>query len=127
MRKPFFYYVSLVRSLGNVGVDLFFVLSGYLIYGSLINRDQSIVKYFRRRIERIYPTFSVVLSVYLLATFVSPEKGKIPMGFWEGIAYICENYLLLPGMFRIEPLITVAWSLSYEFFFYLAIPLMIFS
>ncbi len=49
--KDFFYYASLVRSFGNVGVDLFFVLSGYLIYGSLIKKEQLIVPYLRRRIE----------------------------------------------------------------------------
>lgn len=125
--KDLFYYASLVRSLGNVGVDLFFVLSGYLIYGSLIKKEQSIVPYLRRRIERIYPTFSAVFCVYLLASSVFLEKGKIPTGFWEGIRYVCENYLLLPGMLHIEPLITVAWSLSYEFFFYLVVPIIIFS
>ncbi len=35
------------------------------------------------------------------------------------------NALLLPGIFAITPIITVAWSLSYEFFFYLIIPIIV--
>jgi peptidoglycan/LPS O-acetylase OafA/YrhL len=35
--------------------------------------------------------------------------------------------LLLPGLFDIQPIITVAWSLSYEFFYYLLIPLLVFA
>src|SRR3989344_8879805 len=39
-----------VHSIGNAGVDLFFVLSGYLIYGSLIERKQVFLPYLKRRL-----------------------------------------------------------------------------
>lgn len=122
-----FYHLALiVRSLGNVGVDLFFVLSGYLIYGSLIKRERPFIPYLRRRIERIYPTFVVVFFLYLVLSFLLPGKSKIPGDPLQATRYLAENFLLLPGMVRIEPMITVAWSLSYEFFFYLSIPLLVF-
>ena len=122
----FFQGMALIRSLGNTGVDLFFVLSGYLIYGSLIRKERPFIPYLRRRIERIYPTFSVVLLIYLLLSYLLPEKSRIPNSLWDGVRYIAENFLLLPGIFNIEPIITVAWSLSYEFFFYLTVPLLIY-
>lgn len=112
-----------LHTIGNAGVDLFFVLSGYLIYGSLIARQQSFIRFMRRRIERIYPTFTVVLALYIFLSFASPEHSKIPAPLWsDGIVYLFQNFLLLPGLTPIVPIITVAWSLSYEMFYYLSMP-----
>jgi peptidoglycan/LPS O-acetylase OafA/YrhL len=50
---------------GRTGVDLFFVLSGYLIYGAVMRMRQSnggYARFMRRRVERIYPTFLVMLA-----------------------------------------------------------------
>lgn len=116
---------SKIHALGNTGVDLFFVLSGYLIYGSLIARRQDFFRFMARRIERIYPAFIVVFVIYVILSFVFPSESKIPSPLSNGLAYLLANLLLLPGIFSIEPMITVAWSLSYEMFFYLAMPLVI--
>ena len=51
--------------------------------------------------------------------------SKLPQGAGAVVAYLLANLLLLPGLFPIEPLITVAWSLSYEFAYYLALPLLV--
>jgi exopolysaccharide production protein ExoZ len=112
-------------NIGNIGVDLFFVLSGYLIYGILLRRKTPYIKFVRRRVERIYPTFLAVFCIYLLLSFAFPFKSKIHGSFLEETVYVIQNFLLLPGIFRIQPIITVAWSLSYEFFFYLSIPVLI--
>src|SRR5580693_1407240 len=48
---------SRLMSLGLAGVDLFFVLSGYLIYGSWIRRRPRLGSYLWRRAQRIYPAF----------------------------------------------------------------------
>jgi len=114
-----------LHTIGNSGVDLFFVLSGYLIYGSLFNRKQGFARFITRRIERIYPTFTVVFVVYLCLSFVFRSESKLPAEFSDALLYLTENFLLLPGLFPIEPMITVAWSLSYEMFYYLAIPIVI--
>src|SRR5213082_2799239 len=60
-----------VHRWGWIGVDLFFVLSGYLIGGQLLAplaRDQSInlKRFFARRTLRIMPAFFVVLAIYFL-------------------------------------------------------------
>ena len=114
-----------LHAVGNTGVDLFFVLSGYLIYGSLMARSQAFVRFMSRRIERIYPAFVAVFIAYVVLSFAVSFEHKIPPGAVEGLIYLGQNLLLLPGLFPIEPLITVAWSLSYEMFFYLTIPLVI--
>lgn len=112
-----------LHTLGNSGVDLFFVLSGYLIYGSIISRPQPFLPFIRRRIARIYPAFCAVFALYLLLSYVFPQESRIPKVAADAWLYVFQNFLLLPGVFPIEPIITVAWSLSYEMFYYLAIPL----
>lgn len=111
--------------IGNVGVDLFFVLSGYLIYGALIGKQHKFVTFIMRRARRIYPVFLVVFVTYLVLSFVFPTENKIPMSPTGGGLYLLQNLLLLPGIFPIQPMITVAWSLSYEFFYYLVMPLIV--
>lgn len=111
-----------VRKIGNSGVDLFFVLSGYLIYGSLITRPQPFLAFMRRRVVRIYPTFCVVFATYFFLSFSHPSESRIPAGAFDAWIYTLQNIALLPGIFPITPLITVAWSLSYEMFFYVSMP-----
>jgi len=118
-------FVTAFHTIGNAGVDLFFVLSGYLIYGSLITREQPFSRFMLRRIQRIYPAFLAVFSAYVLLSFLMPAESKIPTAPLAAIIYLGENLLLLPGLLPIEPMITVAWSLSYEMFYYLVIPLII--
>lgn len=111
-----------LRHVGHAGVDLFFVLSGYLIYGSLMKRPQPFIGFMRRRIARIYPAFLVVFIAYVLLSFAFPSESRIPADPAEAALYLVQNLLLLPGLFPIDPLITVAWSLSFEMLFYLVTP-----
>lgn len=124
-QQPTLLAFNAVLDVGHAGVDLFFVLSGYLIYGSLMSREQQFLPFMGRRIERIYPTFTVVFLAYVALSFVFPAESKIPPSPGEGALYLLQNYLLLPGLFPIRQMITVAWSLSFEMFYYLAIPAVI--
>lgn len=114
-----------LHAAGNTGVDLFFVLSGYLIYGSLMSRSQRFSAFIGRRIVRIYPAFLTVLVIYVALSFIFPSESKMPVSASAAILYVVQNLLLLPGLFPIPPMITVAWSLSYEMFYYLIIPAVI--
>ena len=123
---PVFDFLSrLGGSIGNSGVDLFFVLSGCLIYGGLFRRKVPYFKFIRRRLERIYPAFLAVFILYLLLSVVFRDENKIHGSLLAVSLYVLANALLLPGIFAITPIITVAWSLSYEFFFYLIIPVIV--
>lgn len=118
-------FTTSLHTIGHAGVDLFFVLSGYLIYGSLIKRHQSFIRFLLRRVQRIYPAFLAVFMIYVVLSFAFPAENKIPVQALPALIYLLQNLFLLPGLFPIEPLITVAWSLSYEMFYYLAMPVVI--
>lgn len=118
-------FTKAIHAIGNTGVDLFFVLSGYLIYGSLMAREQGYSAFLWRRVRRIYPAFIVVFVLYVGLSLTMPASSKIPD---DGAAtYLLQNLMLLPGIFEIEPMISVAWSLSYEMLYYALLPLVIFA
>lgn len=118
---------NFLGTIGLSGVDLFFVISGYLIYGLTIRKPGRYLTFIKRRMQRIYPTFLCVFALYLLLSAVLPSENKIPGEPLAAVLYILANVLLLPGLFDIHPIITVAWSLSYEFFYYILIPLLVFT
>lgn len=118
-------FTTAIHSMGNTGVDLFFVLSGYLIYASLIGREQGYSAFLWRRVRRIYPAFIVVFVLYIGLSVAMPSSSKIPTDASGATAYLLQNFLLLPGIFDIEPMISVAWSLSYEMLYYALLPVII--
>lgn len=111
-------------ALGHSGVDVFFALSGYIIYGLLISKNTPYPVFVWRRLIRLYPAFFFIFSIYVLmnaATHVKPMGDTV----LEVAGYLLANFLMLPGIFHIDPLIQVAWSLSYELCFYLLFPLFV--
>jgi exopolysaccharide production protein ExoZ len=116
---------AFLEKIGHTGVDLFFVLSGYLIYGAVLKHRAGYARFMRRRLRRIYPTFAVMFVIYVALSALLPGESKLPPGRGAAALYILENALLLPGMLSITPIITVAWSLSFEVFYYAAIPLLV--
>ena len=111
---------------GHTGVDLFFVLSGFLIYGIILEKHPKWSTFVYRRARRLYPVFLAVFALYLALSFLVPAESKLPHSAPAAIAYIGANLLMLPGMVpNIVPMITQAWSLSYEWFFYLSLPMLV--
>jgi exopolysaccharide production protein ExoZ len=104
---------------GNRGVELFFVLSGYLIYKILLTRDPKFSSFVARRAQRLYPAFLVAL---LIGIALDPFRSSpaIPSDFVGAVLYLAANAAFLPGLFPIEALFAVNWSLSYEWWFYIS-------
>jgi len=118
-RRPTFGWASVV---GWVGVDLFFVLSGYLIANQLlsgIHRGQSLSlrAFYARRALRTLPVFWVVLALYFL--FPTVMGGRTPPPLWRFLSFT-QNFGLQPGT-----AFSHAWSLCIEEQFYLVLPLLL--
>jgi len=124
-----------VRTYGWIGVDLFFVLSGFLITGILYD-TQADSKYFKRffarRAFRILPVFYIVFVILLLLTPIFKYEwrwGHLTFALYLG--NIFANFdLSLYGIFSANhPTATVSishfWSLCVEEQFYLLWPLVV--
>ncbi len=118
-------FFSLAAKAGYTGVDIFFALSGFLIYGTIIRKAVPYGRFLSRRARRIYPAFLTVLAIYVFLSVVFPAESRIPGQVAAAAKYLVENVLFLPGVLPIRPILTVAWTLSYEFCFYITVPLIV--
>jgi len=112
-----------VDRFGWIGVDLFFVLSGYLIGGQLLAslaRDQRIKlgRFFTRRALRIMPAYFVVLAIYFLLP-AWREYPEMSQPLWKFLLSV-QNIALHGGT-----AFSHAWSLAVEDQFYLALPFLL--
>jgi peptidoglycan/LPS O-acetylase OafA/YrhL len=121
---------GLTIEFGWVGVQLFFVLSGFLITQILINdRDQALGDYLKRfywrRSLRIFPLYFLYLLI-VTAMFVA---SKQPVKFVEQAPYLFTytyNFSSLTGAWYHSAFLTHLWSLSVEEQFYLFWPFLIY-
>jgi peptidoglycan/LPS O-acetylase OafA/YrhL len=121
---------------GFIGVDIFFVISGFLITGIIVRElDQqrfSLVAFYNRRIRRIFPALIVVLGATLVLGWMWMLPGayaQLSGDVFAGAAFFANIALLLQsGYFDVEsakkPLLHL-WSLGIEEQFYLFWPLML--
>ncbi|TAK91067.1 MAG: acyltransferase [Burkholderiaceae bacterium] len=111
-----------VFDFGYVGVDFFFVLSGFIItyvHFSEIGQVGRIPPYLWRRFSRIYPIFWVILLLSIAITTLGRFASGKGLSFDIAASDIAGTVFLLMG--DGEPkYVGVAWSLQYEVVFYVA-------
>src|SRR5438445_5854386 len=116
-----------ISSYGWVGVDLFFVLSGFLITGILIDSKPHtgyLKSFYVRRILRIWPIYFLLLAVVFLVTPYLGRAFEFPHSYyrWEYYVFYLQNVWLKD--FGPAPL-QMTWSLAVEERFYLLLPLVV--
>ena len=112
------HYVWKLAQVGWAGVNLFFVLSGFLITGILLDakdRPHFFKNFYGRRAVRIIPAYALTLAIIY---FYYPNSGSFVM---LGFFFIAN----LAGFFQIDPTYPVLWSISIEEHFYLFWPLLV--
>jgi peptidoglycan/LPS O-acetylase OafA/YrhL len=125
VRYDFLHHLSLTEQLpgfldlGNAGVDLFFVISGFvMVYSSesLFGRDRAAVTFLMRRIARIVPLYwlmTVIMVVYVAARGFAVSDAT-PM--LVAVSFFFIPYARPSG--EISPIFGVGWTLNFEMLFY---------
>lgn len=115
--------------LAELGVQGFFVLSGYLVYASL-ERSASLRLYAEKRVRRLYPAYATVVIVCALAALAFSEAARADLaavGAYLGWNLVFLNFMTpgLPGVFEANRFAEVngaLWTLKIEVMFYLVLP-----
>jgi len=121
---------------GFIGVDIFFVISGYLISGIIFKEVDkgrfSFVDFYSRRIRRIFPALALVLGIGLLfGSMVLFPKAAAELGLHTAAGALFVSNLLLwtesgyfDGEAALKPLLHL-WSLGIEEQYYMLWPIAI--
>lgn len=121
---------------GFVGVDVFFVISGFLITGiiqrGLENETLSLVEFWERRIRRLFPPLFVVVAATLAAGYwlLAPNEfeqlgmSSIAQALLLSNVYFWQDTGYFSGTAEYKPLLHT-WSLAVEEQFYLLFPLVL--
>jgi exopolysaccharide production protein ExoZ len=105
--------------IGGGGVDLFFVVSGFIMI-AILRDDTTRSGFMLNRIRRIVPLYWMATTVMVLGTMAGlfPRLSIDP---WHVIA----SYLFIPAQMNGEgpvwPILTLGWTLNYEMLFYLLV------
>jgi peptidoglycan/LPS O-acetylase OafA/YrhL len=117
--------------LAEIGVQGFFVLSGFLVYASL-DRSASIGLYAEKRFRRLYPAYAVVVIVCAAAAYAFSAEARanpLAVGEYLGWNLVFANFMApeLPGVFANNPMTEIngaLWTLKIEVMFYLVLPVL---
>jgi peptidoglycan/LPS O-acetylase OafA/YrhL len=113
-----------IARFGWMGVDLFFVLSGYLIGSQLLKpvRDGqgvSLLDFYRKRAYRILPVYLAVLALYVFWPLWREAPGMSPL--WQFLTFT-ENFFV---DYSVNHAFSHVWSLCVEEHFYLLLPMIV--
>lgn len=114
---------SSILLVGFAGVDLFFVLSGFVMVYVTRNMDtgpRSNAHFLYKRVTRIYPPYWVFTGLMILALLIGPSTSGEPFDTDP----VLPSLLLLPQ--RDLPILPVGWTLVHEMYFYIVFTALLF-
>jgi exopolysaccharide production protein ExoZ len=101
------------QPLGGAGVELFFILSGYVIC-MRIQTYSTGGAFMLSRIRRLFPLYAIFTTLVLLTYFINPAWRL--NNFQLSLTSIAQSYLILPQWK--SPILGVGWTLEHEMVFY---------
>ena len=116
---------------GASGVDLFFVISGFImvwVAGDNVQGARSAGRFLFSRATRIYPLwwlFAGAMAIYFWATYGLPwDAVNLDKYQIDGTTHLLKSFALMPQ--EVFPLLGVGWTLVHEMYFYLGFALLLF-
>ncbi len=107
-------------SFGASGVDLFFVISGFIMVTTTMGRGQTPLQFMRRRIVRVVPLYWLLTLLMVALAMCMPSLFKTlivtPGALVESLLFIPHFSHSFPMM--VWPLLVPGWTLNFEMFFY---------
>jgi len=108
---------------GEKGVDLFFVLSGFVMWLTTADKQVGPLQFYRRRIERIVPvywlfTLAAAFIALLLPSYLKSTIFDVPH-LLGSLFFIPWTNAADPTGVLIAPVVIPGWTLNYEMYFYL--------
>lgn len=100
------------------GVEMFFMISGFVILGSLL-RHRTVSGFLKDRFIRIYSAWVPALVAVTLVCVIYRMEAFALTTPLESLLLFLGNLLLLPPIIPLRMIHQVSWSLSYEWVFYL--------
>jgi len=99
------------------GVEMFFMISGFVILGSLL-RHASVAEFLKDRFIRIFSAWVPALVAVTLVCSALNMKMLADLSFLERLGIFTANLLLLPPLVPLPLIHFGSWSLTYEWVFY---------
>lgn len=113
-------YLAFFSNYGAIGVDIFFIISGFVIYNSAQKNNASPLNFAIHRVARIVPIYW--LCTFITALFFIFWPKFIPSHAVD-LEFFVKSLLFIPSPnpsgIGIYPLVTVGWTLNFEVIFYL--------
>jgi peptidoglycan/LPS O-acetylase OafA/YrhL len=112
---------------GTAGVDIFFVISGFIMYYTTVDRAVTSIQFYLRRLIRIVPLY---FAFSTLAFFIARGAPHVVRNFSPGVENYFRSIFFIPyynlnsldtwtGVPLVRPEVGQGWTLNYEMFFYL--------
>jgi exopolysaccharide production protein ExoZ len=108
------------------GVDLFFTISGFIMWTISDARPTTSLQFLRNRIQRVLPIYWICTFLFMIAATVSPKN-------YDNLTFsavdIIRSLLFIPykdGTGPVQPILVPGWTLNFEMFFYTAFCLVLF-
>lgn len=112
----------LIWKIGQAGVDIFFVISGFIMLYVAMNTPQGMqsgVDFIKKRLIRVAPLYWIFTTLTLLVSVVTPDAKNHND---TSLLYTLSSYLFIPYERSTDdhftPILGVGWTLNYEMMFY---------
>jgi exopolysaccharide production protein ExoZ len=105
---------------GTYGVDVFFVVSGFIMFYTTYGTDMGPGEFFAKRLIRIFPLYFILSTLLFAGVFLFPaafnKESPDVVAYLESIFFIPHWN---PRFHDLQPILGPGWTLNYEMFFYL--------